>query len=178
MTNFKHVLSVGLAAATLAIVLAYVLGAEVLLQTPYAEPAHNLFMSLLGIVGGHASVSQMHGSGPASDSQMQGGMGIIGNNILGSPAGMAAAGLAAVVVMGVVPLAAAAYVISWKQRSFAVAGLLAASGVILMILPLANMNFAIPGPIIGVVAGLAILGLGVAKGIRTAKTAAVAPAAR
>jgi hypothetical protein len=48
------------------------------------------------------------------------------------------------------------------------AGLLAASGVIVMILPLANMNFEIPGPIIGVVVGLAVLGLGVAKGIRSA----------
>jgi hypothetical protein len=43
-----------------------------------------------------------------------------------------------------------------------------------MILPLANMNFVIPGPIIGVVVGLAIFGLGVAKGIRTARTAVVA----
>jgi hypothetical protein len=42
-----------------------------------------------------------------------------------------------------------------------------------MILPLTNMNFAIPGPIIGVVVGLAILGLGVAKGIGTAKAVTV-----
>jgi hypothetical protein len=44
-----------------------------------------------------------------------------------------------------------------------------------MILPLANMNFMIPGPIIGVIVGLMILGLGVAKGIRTAKPVTVAP---
>jgi hypothetical protein len=55
-----------------------------------------------------------------------------------------------------------------------VAGLLAASGVILMILPLANINFVIPGPIIGVAVGLAIFGLGMVKGIRTARTAVVA----
>lgn len=184
MRNLGHVLSIGLAAATLAVVLTYVLGAQALLQTPYAEPGHNLFMSMFtpliqGITGGHSSMSQMHG-GPASEestmqgmseSQMRGAMGLIGNNMLGSPAGMAAAGLAAVVLMGVIPLAAAAFVISWKQRSFVVAGLLAAGGVILMILPLANMNFMIPGPIIGVVVGLGILGLGVVKGIRTARTA-------
>ncbi|MEM3095261.1 MAG: hypothetical protein QXX64_06455 [Nitrososphaera sp.] len=175
-------LSVGLAAATLALVLTYVLGAQVLLQTPYAEPAHNLFMSLVqGIVGGHSSMAQLHGGSapdsqsqamPESESQMQEmNRGILGNNMLGSPAGMAAAGLAAVTLIGIIPLAAAAFVISWKQRSFVVAGLLAASGIILMILPLANMNFAIPGPIIGVVVGLAILGLGVAKGITSARTA-------
>ena len=177
MTNLRHVLSIGLAAATLAVVLTYVLGAQALLQTPYAEPGHELFMSLYtpliqGITGGHSSMSQTHG-GPASDSQMQGSMGLIGNNMLGSPAGMAASGLAAVVVMGAIALTAAAFVVSWKQRSFVVAGLLAASGVILMILPLANMNFVFPGPIIGVVVGLGILGLGVAKGIRTAKTAVI-----
>jgi hypothetical protein len=173
MTNFRHVLSVGLAAATLAVVLTYVLGAPALLQTAQAEEGHNLFMSMFtpliqAITGGHSSMSQMHG-GSASDSQMQGTMGLIGNNMLGSPATMPAAGLAAVVVMGAIPLAAATFAVSWKQRSFVVAGLLAASGVILMILPLANMNSVIPGPIIGVIVGLAILGLGVAKGIRTAR---------
>jgi hypothetical protein len=188
MTNLRHILSVGLAAATLAVVLTYVLGAPALLQTPQAEEGHNLFMSMYmpliqAITGGHSSMSQMHG-GPASDSQMQGmsesqmqeGMnqGLIGNNMLGSPATLPAGGLAAVVVMGAIILATAAFVVSWKQKSFLVAGLLAASGIILMILPLANMNFVIPGPIIGVVVGLAILGLGVAKGIRTARTAVVA----
>jgi hypothetical protein len=43
-----------------------------------------------------------------------------------------------------------------------------------MIVPLANVNFMIPGPIIGVAVGLTIFGLGVAKGIRTARTAVVA----
>jgi hypothetical protein len=189
MTNLSYILSVGLAAATLAVVLTYVLGAQAILQTPQAEEGHRLFMSIYtpltqGITGGHSSMSQLHG-GPASeestmqgmsDSQMQRmNSGILGNNMLGSSAGMAAAGLAAVVLMSVIPLAAAAFVISWKQRSFVVAGLLAASGIILMILPLANMNFVIPGPIIGVLVGLVILGLGVAKGIRTARAVKVAP---
>jgi hypothetical protein len=193
MGKLRHILSVGLAAATLAVVLTYVLGAPALLQRPQAEEGHNLFMSTImpliqGIVGGHLSMAQMHGGGPASDSQMQGmsesemqrmqqgGMlGILGNNMLGSPATMSAAGLAAVVLMGAISLATAAFVISWKQRSYLIAGLLAASGITLMILPLANLNFVIPGPIIGVVVGLGILGLGVAKGIRTARAITVAP---
>jgi hypothetical protein len=182
-TNPRHVLSVGLAAATLAIVLTYVLGAQAFLQTPYAEPAHNLFMSLVqGIAGGHSSMAQLHG-GPAQDSQTQEtsesqmremDRGVLGNNVLGSPVGMAAAGFAAGALMGAIALAVAAFVASWKQKSFVVAGLLAASGVILMILPLANMNFVIPGPIIGVVVGLAILGLGVVKGIASARVAVAA----
>jgi hypothetical protein len=71
--------------------------------------------------------------------------------------------------------------VSWKQRSFAVAGLLTASGIILMIPPLialTNINFAaigFHGPLMGVTFGLLILGLGVAKGIETTRTAA-APA--
>jgi hypothetical protein len=192
MRNVRHVLSIGLGAATLAVVLTYVLGAQALLQTPQAEEGHELFMSLFmpliqAITGGHSSMAQMHG-GPASveekstmqgmsQSQMQGGMnqGLIGNNILGSPKTLPAGGLAVNVVAGAIAFSIAAFVISWKQRSYLVAGLLIASGIILMILPLANMNFVIPGPIIGVIAGLMILGLGVAKGIRTAKPVTIAP---
>ncbi|MFL6523315.1 MAG: hypothetical protein ACJ71B_07520, partial [Nitrososphaera sp.] len=47
--------------------------------------------------------------------------------------------------------------------TFAISGLIA----------LANMNFAVivfPGPIMGVILGVPILGLGVVKGIRTART--------
>ena len=187
--NIRRVLSIGLAAATLAVVLTYVLGAPVLLQTAQAEEGHMVFMSMFtplmqAITGGQfGQGSQMHG-GPASDSQMEGmsesqmqGMnqGLIGNNMLGSPKTLPAGGFAAVIIMGVIPLAAAAFAVSWKQRSFVVAGLLAAGGVFLMILPLANMNFMIPGPIIGVIVGLGILGLGVAKGIRTARAVTVAP---
>jgi hypothetical protein len=133
------------------------------------------------ITGGHRSMAQIHGGSPASEeeestmqemseSQMQGmNQGLIGNNILGSPATLQAGGLAVIVVTSAIALAAAAFVMSWKQRSFLVAGLLTASGIILMILPLANMNFVIPGPIIGVIVGLVILGLGLAKSIRTAR---------
>ena len=193
--NLRYVLSIGLATATLAVVLTYVLGAQALLQTPQAEQGHNLFMSIFkpliqAIAGGHRSMAQIHGGGSVSEekqessmqqmseSQMQGGgmnQGLIGNNILGSPATLPAGGLAVIAVASAIALAAAAFVVSWKQRSFLVAGLLAVSGIILMILPLANMNFVIPGPIIGVIAGLVILGLGVVKAVRTATTITVAP---
>jgi hypothetical protein len=42
MTNLKLAVATGLAATTLAVVLTYVLGAEAILQSSYAEPAHNL----------------------------------------------------------------------------------------------------------------------------------------
>jgi hypothetical protein len=193
--NLRYVLSIGLAAATLAVVLTYVLGAQALLQTPQAEQGHNLFMSIFkpliqAIAGGHRSMAQIHGGGSVSEekqessmqqmseSQMQGGgmnQGLIGNNILGSPATLPAGGLAVIVVTTAIALAAAAFVVSWKQRSFLVAGLLAVSGIILMILPLTNMNFVIPGPVIGVIVGLVILGFGVAKTVRTVTTMMVAP---
>ena len=97
-------------------------------------------------------------------------------NILGGPALLQSAGLAAAVAISAIALSAGAFVVLLKQRSFVVAGLLAAAGIIQMIPPLialANINFAaivFPGPIIGVIFGLAILGFGVAKGIGTART--------
>lgn len=182
MPSLRYVLSVGLAGATLAVVLTYVLGAEAILKTPYAEPAHNLFMSIFepaaqGMTGGHPSMSQMHGDQASSSNEstmqeMSDSIFLV-NNMLGSPPGMAAAGLATVVLLGVIPLAGAAFGIAWNRRSFLVAGLLAASGIVLMILPLASMNFMIPGPIIGIVVGLVILGLGVVKGIRSARAVTV-----
>jgi hypothetical protein len=178
MMKLRRVLSVGLAAATLAVVLAYMLGGQALLQSPYVEPGHNLVMSLMRGIGGPVlSASQMH-PGPTSESQTQSPMhGIIGNNVLGGQATLPAGGLAAVVVISTIALAAAAFVVLWKKRSFAVAGLLAASGIILMIPPLIalmNINFAVigfQGPLVGVTFGLVILGLGVAKGIETTRTA-------
>jgi hypothetical protein len=192
MGRLRYMISVGLAAATLTVVLTYVLGAPALLQTAQAEQGHELFMSLFmpviqAITGGHSSMARMHGGASPSDSTMegmsesqvqemrQGRMGLIGNNILGSPATLPAGGLAVNIVAGAIIFAIVAFAISWKQRSYIVAGLLGASGIILMILPLANLNFVIPGPIIGVTVGLMILGLGVAKGIRTATAVTVAP---
>ncbi len=82
-----------------------------------------------------------------------------------------------VVPLGVLGLASASYIVSWKQRSFLVAGLLAATSVLLMIPSLiATGNLAtivLPGPILGVIIGVGIFGLGVAKGVRTARSAMV-----
>jgi hypothetical protein len=86
-------------------------------------------------------------------------------------------GLAPVLGIGAIVLATAAFAVSWKQGSFLVAGLLAAGGTTFAIsglIALANINFAFiefPGPILGVILGLPILGLGIAKGIRTARMA-------
>jgi hypothetical protein len=98
-------------------------------------------------------------------------------NVLGGPALLQSAGLAAAVVISAIALAIAALVVSWKQRSFVIAGLLAASGIILMIPAIiATGYFAVivfPGPILGVIFGFVIFGLGVAKGVRTARMATV-----
>ena len=86
-------------------------------------------------------------------------------------------GLAPVLGIGAIVLAVAAFAVSCKQGSFLVAGLLAAGGTTFAIsglIALANINFAViefPGPILGVILGLPILGLGIAKGIRTARMA-------
>jgi hypothetical protein len=98
-------------------------------------------------------------------------------NAIGGPALLRSAGpgLAAVLGISAIVLAIAAFVVSWKQRSYLVAGLLAAGGITFVIsglVALANINFAViefPGPILGVILGLPIFGLGVAKGIRTAR---------
>jgi hypothetical protein len=82
-----------------------------------------------------------------------------------------------VVPISAIGLATAAFVVSRKERSFLVGGLLAVSGVLLMIPSLIATGYlaviVLPGPILGVVIGLGIFGLGVAKGIRTARTAVV-----
>ncbi len=98
-------------------------------------------------------------------------------------AGIAVLGLALGTAFNIaaIMLSAAAFAVSWRQRSYLIAGLLAITGVIYMIpalVALASISFAVivvPGPILGVIFGLIILGLGVAKGIRTAKVV-VAPA--
>jgi hypothetical protein len=97
--------------------------------------------------------------------------------VVGGPAVLQQAGVAMVFVISAIALAVAAFIVSRKQRSFLVAGLLAASGIILMIPGLiATAYLAVivfPGPILGVIFGIIIFGLGVAKGIRTAWTAVV-----
>jgi hypothetical protein len=92
-------------------------------------------------------------------------------------------GLAPVLGVGAIVLATAAFAVSWKQGSFLVAGLLAAGGTTFAIsglVALANIKIAVielPGPILGVILGLPILGLGIAKGISTARMASPVRAA-
>jgi hypothetical protein len=82
-----------------------------------------------------------------------------------------------VVPISAIGLATAAFVVSSKRRSFLVGGLLAVSGVLLIIPALIATEYlaviVVPGPILGVISGLGILGLGIAKSIRSARTAVV-----
>ena len=82
------------------------------------------------------------------------------------------AGLGAVFGISAIALSVAAFVLSLKKRSYVVAGLLAAGGIIYMIPAVTALGdfsvIVVPGPILGVLFGLLIFGLGAAKGARTA----------
>lgn len=100
--------------------------------------------------------------------------------VVGGPAVMQGAGVAMAFVISAIALAVAAFIVSRNQRSFLVAGLLAASGAILMIPGLIATGYlsviVFPGPILGVIFGLVIFGLGVVSGIRTTRNATAATA--
>jgi hypothetical protein len=78
-----------------------------------------------------------------------------------------------VVPVGVLGVATAAFMVSRRQRSYLVAGFLIASGIVFMIPAIIATGYlaviVIPGPILGIISGLGILGLGIAKSIRTAR---------
>ena len=132
-TNSKHILSVGLAAATLLAVLPFFAGSVLLLQPSLGQLA--------------ARIGLVLGAGPAW--------------------------FVPVVPISAIVLASGAFAVSWNQRSYLVAGLLAASGIIFTLAALIATGYfaviAVPGPILGVIIGLGIFGLGVAKSIRTAR---------
>jgi hypothetical protein len=77
------------------------------------------------------------------------------------------AGLAPWPGVGAIALATAAFVVSWKQNSWVVTGLLIAAGVTGIIAGVRNTDFftviVFPGPILGIIIGLWICGLGVAR---------------
>ena len=78
------------------------------------------------------------------------------------------AGLAPWPGIGAIVMAAAAFALSRNQESFVVAGLLIASGLVGVVYGLIATNFSsieLRGPTFGIVIGLPLLGLGVAKGI-------------
>ena len=87
------------------------------------------------------------------------------------------AGLGAVFGISAIALSVAAFVLPLKKRSYVVAGLLAAGGIIYMIPAVTALGdfsvIVVPGPILGVLFGLLIFGLGVAKGVRTARAETV-----
>jgi hypothetical protein len=69
-------------------------------------------------------------------------------------------------------LAAAAFGVSWGQKSVLISALLLISGTLVTVNAIiATRNFSIlvfPGPIIGVILGLILLALGIAKSLSTA----------
>jgi len=100
-------------------------------------------------------------------------------NATGNVALITKVGPTPVLSLAAMALAAATFAVSWRQKSYLVAGLLAASGIIFMIPALSAMGYSMsvivfPGPILGVIFGLVIFGLGMAMGMRSARTKAVA----
>src|ERR671919_9145 len=79
------------------------------------------------------------------------------------------AGLAPWPGIAVAVLAVAAFAVSGERRSFVVAGLLGASGVVGVVYGLIRTDFlmasSFPGPIFGIILGLPILGLAVAEAV-------------
>ena len=95
---------------------------------------------------------------------------LVSINAVGNVAVVLKVGPTPVLSLSTIVLATAAFVVSWKQRSYLVSGLLAASGIIFMVPALNAMGYSLksiifPGPILGVIFGLLIFGLGVAKAI-------------
>ena len=83
------------------------------------------------------------------------------------------AGLAPWPGIAVAVLAIAAFAVSREHRSFVVAGLLAASGLVGVVYALIQTDFlmasSFPGPIFGIILGLPILGLAVAEAVGAAR---------
>lgn len=141
MTNLRRILSVGLAAASLALVLPFFAGGIPEVQVGLLKA----------------------GLGPAVQA------GLLPQVLQES--------FVPVVPISAIALAVAAFAVSWKQRSFLVSGLLAASGVVFMVPALIATGYlsfiVFPGPVIGVILGVVMFGLGVAKGVGTAKAETV-----
>lgn len=100
-------------------------------------------------------------------------------NAIGGAA-VVVAGLAPVLVITGMALATAAFAVSYRQKSYAISGLLAAAGVALFVPALVATGYfavvVIPGPILGVLFGLYIIGLGAAKGALSARRVQTVPA--
>ena len=83
------------------------------------------------------------------------------------------AGLAPWPGLAIPVMGAAAFVLSRRRGSFLVATLLAASGLVAMAYGLVKTELLaaviFPGPVLGIVAGLLVLALGVAAGVEAAR---------
>lgn len=83
------------------------------------------------------------------------------------------AGLAPWPGIAVVAMAIAAFVLSREQASYPVATLLAASGMVGLVYGLVATEYlraaTFPGPVFGIIIGLPILGLGLARGVQAAR---------
>lgn len=138
MADTRYALSIGLAGATLAVVLPFLQG--VLVAVPGFAPA---------VVQSGLAPALSLWFGP-------------------------------VIPLTAVALAAGAFAASWRRRSFLVAGLLAASGIVFAATSTIATEFfavvVVPGPILGVLFGLAIFGLGAAKGVMSARRIETVPA--
>lgn len=95
-------------------------------------------------------------------------------NAVGNVAVLLKAGPTPVLSIAAMVLAAATFVIAWNQRSLFVAGLLTVSGIVFMLPALGAMGYSFafivfPGPILGVIFGLVIFGLGLAMVARSVR---------
>jgi hypothetical protein len=82
-------------------------------------------------------------------------------------------GLAPVLGIAGLVLATAAFAVSYRQKSYAIAGMLVAAGASLFVPALVATGYlafvVIPGPILGVLFGAYMMGLGAAKGVVSAR---------
>jgi hypothetical protein len=97
-------------------------------------------------------------------------------NAIGNVAVVTKVGPTPVLSLAAIVLASATFVVSWKFSSLIVAGLLAVSGVVFMVPALNAMGYSFgaivfPGPILGIIFGLVIVGLAIIKGIKSARRA-------
>ncbi len=97
-------------------------------------------------------------------------------NAIGNVALVTKVGPTPVLSLVVIVLASAAFVVSWKFSSLLVAGLLAVSGIIFMVPALNAMGYSFdaivfPGPILGIIFGFLIVGMGITKGIQSVTSA-------
>jgi hypothetical protein len=100
-------------------------------------------------------------------------------NSLGNVALIFKAGPTPVLSIAAMVLSAAAFVVSWNQRSYLISGVLAIGGIIFMVPALSAMGYSFnsivfPGPVLGVIFGLIIFGFGTAMGMKRARALKIA----